>query len=162
MRCYDSLLSYQESSTFQGVKLNNQQPFFVLMTTILYILLTYVLFTSFFIMISVLGNIILQFLKKLIKFDWQLSKLENLFINFIVGLVIYVSCGYVLLFFRFFNFYSIYLPLIIISIFYALTHFRKNSYSRFFDNIKHYFKSNRGKIVKVQNKKSKEIFSSSK
>ena len=113
-------------------------------------------------MISVLGNVILQFLKKLIKFDWQLSKLENLFINFIVGLVIYVSWGYVFLFFRFFNFYSIYLTLNIISIFYALTHFRKNSYNRFFDNIKHYFKSNRSKIVKVQNKKSKEIFSSSK
>ena len=89
-----------------------------------------------------LGNVILQFLRKLIKFDWQLSKLENFFINFIVGVVIYVSWGYVLIFFKFFNIYSIYLPLIIISIFYTLTHFRKNSYNRFFDNVKHYFKSN--------------------
>ena len=74
------------------------------MTTFQYILLTYVLFTSFFMMISVLGNIILQFLKKLIKFDWQLSKLENLFISFIVGVVIYVLWGYVLIFFKLFNF----------------------------------------------------------
>jgi len=93
-------------------------------------------------MISVLGTVILHFIKKVIKIDWQLSKLENLFINFIVGVVIYVSWGYILTFFKFFNFYSIYLPLIVISIFYVFTHIRKNSYSRFFDNIKHYFKLN--------------------
>lgn len=93
-------------------------------------------------MVSVLGTVILQLIKKVIKFDWQLTKLENLFINFIVGVVIYVSWGYIFTFFKFFNFYSIYLPLIVISIFYVLTHFRKNSFRQFCVSIKLYFKSN--------------------
>ncbi len=93
-------------------------------------------------MISILGAFIFQILRKRVKIDLKFSKPEFFFIYFIIGLVIYISWGYITLFFDSFNFYSIYLPLIIISIFYALTHFRKNSYSRFFDNIKHYFKSN--------------------
>lgn len=112
------------------------------MTAFQYVLLTYVLFTSFFIMICVLGAVILQLIKKVIKFDWQLSKFENLFINFIVGVVIYLSWGYIFTFFKFFNFYSIYLPLIVISIIYILIHIRTNSFRQFFANIKRYFKSN--------------------
>lgn len=112
------------------------------MTMILQIVLTYLIFILFFVMISILGAFIFQILKKPVKIDVKFSKPEFFFINFIIGIVIYISWGYITLFFDSFNFYSIYLPLIMISIFYALTRFRKNSYSRFFNNIKHYFKSN--------------------
>ena len=54
-------------------------------------------------------------LQKYGKRKWNLSLLEFSFISFAVGIVIYIFYGYMLSFFKIFNFYSAYLPFLVLA-----------------------------------------------
>jgi len=54
-------------------------------------------------------------LQKYCKRKWNLSLLEFIFISFAVGILIYIVFGYTLSFFKIFNFYSAYLPFLVLA-----------------------------------------------
>jgi len=54
-------------------------------------------------------------LQKYGKRKWNLSLLEFSFISFAVGILIYIVYGYMLSFFKIFNFYSAYLPFLVLA-----------------------------------------------
>jgi len=54
-------------------------------------------------------------LQKYGKRKWNLSLLEFSFISFAVGILIYIFYGYMLSFFKIFNFYSAYLPFLVLA-----------------------------------------------
>lgn len=57
----------------------------------------------------------MYFLQKYGKRKWNLSLLEFSFISFAVGILIYIVFGYMLSFFKIFNFYTAYLPFLVLA-----------------------------------------------
>ncbi|MHA1376148.1 MAG: hypothetical protein ACTSR7_17870, partial [Promethearchaeota archaeon] len=55
-------------------------------------------------------------LQKYGKRNWNLSLLEYSFISFAVGILLFIIFGYTLSFFKIFNFYSAYLPFLVLAI----------------------------------------------
>ena len=86
-----------------------------MMKIILHLLTTYAIFSLFFVNITLLGGIFIYILQKYGKRKWNLSLLEYSFISFAVGILIYIVFGYLLSFFKVFNFYTAYLPLLVLA-----------------------------------------------
>ena len=96
------------------------------MTAVIYLLKTYLIFFSFFIIITLFGGIIVFII--LIKWNKKklnLSLLEFCFISFAVGILFYITFCYILCFFKIFNFYSAYLPILVISIVFLIILYKK-------------------------------------
>ena len=85
------------------------------MTIILHLLTTYAIFSLFFVVITLFGGIFVYVLQKYGKRKWNLSLLEYSFISFAVGILIYILFGYMFSFFKIFNFYSAYLPFLVLA-----------------------------------------------
>ena len=86
-----------------------------MMTIVLHLLATYAIFSLFFVVITLFGGIFVYVLQKYGKRKWNLSLLEFSFISFAVGILIYIVFGYMLSFFKIFNFYSAYLPFLVLA-----------------------------------------------
>ncbi len=85
-----------------------------MMTITNQLLITYAQFSLFFVLIASLGGMVVYILRKYSKKRWNLTLLEYCFISFAVGIMIYLCLGYILISFKIFNFYTAYLPLLII------------------------------------------------
>ena len=86
-----------------------------MMTILLHLLTTYAIFSLFFVVIALFGGIFVYTLQKYGKKKWNLSLLEFSFLSFAVGILIYIVFGYMLSFFKIFNFYSAYLPFLVLA-----------------------------------------------
>jgi len=86
-----------------------------MMTIILHLLTSYAIFSLFFVVITLFGGIFVYVLRNYGKRKWNLSLLEYSFISFAVGILAYIVFGYMLSFFKIFNFYSAYLPFLVLA-----------------------------------------------
>ena len=86
------------------------------MTIILHLLTTYAIFSLFFVVITIFGSIFVYSIQKYGKKRWNLSLIEFCLISFAVGILIYIVYGYLLSFFKIFNFYTAYLPFLILAV----------------------------------------------
>ena len=118
------------------------------MAIILHLLITYVIFSLFFILLASLGGLILHILQKYRKSEWNLTRLEYFFISFIIGIVTYLVLSYIITFFHIFNFYTIYLPLIALSSIYILILYRERKFHNLWIWIKGFIRTNSGAFFK--------------
>lgn len=82
----------------------------------LYFLMTNFLFFFFVIVISIFGMIFINILLKKSKKEWDLNPPEKFILSFGIGFSIYISFCFLIGIFRFMNFFTLYLPIIIIDI----------------------------------------------
>ena len=118
------------------------------MTIILHLLTTYAIFSLFFILLASLGGLILHIFQKYRKSKWNLTRLEYFFISFIIGIVTYLVLSYIITFFHIFNFYTIYLPLIALSLIYILILYRERKFHNLWIWIKAFIRTNSGAFFK--------------
>jgi len=98
-----------------------------MMTILLHLLTTYAIFSLFFVVITLFGGIFVYILQNYGKRRWNLSLLEFSFLSFAVGTLLYIVFGYVLSFFKIFNFYSAYLPFIVLAAGFLLVLYRNKT-----------------------------------
>lgn len=79
------------------------------------LILIFLTFYLFVFLISIFGYIFFRFIRKLNKSEWNLHFLEIFIVSFAIGLSIYISLCFIIDIFMFFNFFSAYLPLIVID-----------------------------------------------
>ncbi|MFX0035953.1 MAG: hypothetical protein ACFE9I_09980 [Candidatus Hermodarchaeota archaeon] len=90
----------------------------------------------FILSIAFFGYAILFFIgRKTIK-DWNLSILEYCFISFTIGLSIYLVWCYLADIFHLFNFYTIYLPIVIIDVVFILLKTKNFKFNKFIKSFK--------------------------
>lgn len=118
-----------------------------MMTITLQFLITYALFSLFFVLIASLGGIIVYTLQKHGKKRWNLNLLELSFISFAVGITVYLFFGYFLIMFNIFNFYTAYLPLLIIAVFFPFFLFREQTLHKIWTHLIKVLKSNEKELI---------------
>ncbi len=120
------------------------------MSIILQIVITYSLFFSFVVMVSILGVVVLKIVKPLIKLKDELFHVRYFYIFFLVGLILYLTWGYVSIFFNSFNFYTIYLPLLVNSSIYIVIKFLKgHPIDKKLKQMRLFVKNNRNNLLQI-------------
>lgn len=109
------------------------------MILFLYLLKTYFIFILFTSIISLFGGCFLFFFQEHSKIKWNLSLLENIFISYALGVFIYIIWSYILNLFKFFNFYSAYLSVLLVSSIFLLYLFKKKNFHSIFSQIESRF-----------------------
>ena len=117
------------------------------MAIILHLLTTYVIFSLFFVVITLFGGIFVYVLQNYGKKKWNLSLLEFSFLSFAVGILIYLVFGYILSFFKIFNFYSAYLPFLVMAAGFLLVLYRNKTLHRIWANLRIQLKSNYKQLI---------------
>ena len=117
------------------------------MTLILSLLKTYLIFIIFSLIISLFGYIFIYIFQKHSKKKWNLSLLEYGFISYAVGILIYILISYILSWFKLFNFYTAFLPFLIISLIFLLFLFKKRNIRDSIPRIRNYLTLNYKEIV---------------
>lgn len=82
---------------------------------LIYLLLTAFLFFFFVIIISIFGMIFYNYLNKRSGKEWNHNFFEKFILSFGIGFSIYIPLCFLIAIFRFMNFFTIYLPIIIID-----------------------------------------------
>ena len=118
------------------------------MTLFLSLIKTYLIFIFFSLIISLFGSIFIYIFQKQSKKRWNLSILEYGFISYAVGILIYLIIAYILNIFKFFNFYTAFLPFLIISSTFLLFLLKKKKIRHRLTQIKHYLSLNYKSIIK--------------
>lgn len=118
------------------------------MGLLLSLLKTYLIFIVFSLIISLFGGIFIYIFQKHRKEKWKLSILEYGFISYALGLLIYIFITYILSWFKIFNFFTAFLPLLIISVLFLLFLFKENKIQEVLPRIRNYITVNRNEIVK--------------
>ncbi|MHA1701598.1 MAG: hypothetical protein ACTSWK_04970 [Promethearchaeota archaeon] len=118
-----------------------------MMITPLHLLITYAIFSLFFVLIASLGGMVVYSLQKYGKRRWNLTLLEYCFISFAVGIILYIFFGYILSFFKVFNFYTAYLPFLIIAVFFLYFLYRNKTLHGIWSHLKKELKSNRKELI---------------
>jgi len=114
------------------------------------LLVSFVLYLFIF-LISIFGFIFLFLIKKINKSDWGLNKIEYLVLSFSIGLSIYISYSFIIDIFQVFNFFTAYLPILVIDILFISFLFYKKKISK--KSIENYFLT----LIKKLNKNSKKV-----
>ena len=113
----------------------------------LHLLITYALFSLFFVLIASLGGIVVYTLQKHSKRRWNLTLLESCFISFAVGIMLYLFLGYILSIFKIFNFYTAYLPFLIIAVFFLFFLHRNKTLHGIWTHLIKELKSNQKELI---------------
>ncbi|MFX1260183.1 MAG: hypothetical protein ACFFAN_20220, partial [Promethearchaeota archaeon] len=106
-------------------------------------------FGLFTLIITLFGGIFIFSFQKRSKERWKLTKLEYLFLSYSIGLSLYVVISYILDIFIFFNFYSAYLPYLIIDSIFLLYLYKSKVLREFFFKIKVIIKREYKYLIKI-------------
>lgn len=117
------------------------------MIVFFYLIKTYFLFIFFSLIISIFGSIFVYILQKLSIRKWHASILEKGFISYAIGLIIYMQWAYILNLFKLFNFFSIILPLLILSFTFAFFLYKKKLIQEYLTQLKEYINSNKKSVA---------------
>jgi len=117
------------------------------MTLYLSLIKTYIIFILFSVIISIFGSVFIYIYQKHSKKKWNLTLLEYGIISYAVGILIYIFISYILNLFEIFNFYTAYLPFLIISSTFLLFIFKKKKIQNILTQIKRYLSSNYKNII---------------
>ncbi|TKJ20192.1 MAG: hypothetical protein CEE43_13440 [Promethearchaeota archaeon Loki_b32] len=112
------------------------------MTLYLSLIKTYIIFILFSVIISIFGSVFIYIYQKHSKKKWNLTLLEYGIISYAVGILIYIFISYILNLFEIFNFYTAYLPFLIISSTFLLFILKKKKIRNTLTQIKRYLSSN--------------------
>ena len=105
---------------------------------IFFLIITILINIIFILLIACFGHIFIFFIRKKTEGHWNLSRLEYLCISFTIGLSLYFAWSYIVDLLRLFNFYTIYLPILLIDlifIFYKFKHYKFNKFIKNFNLI---------------------------
>ena len=117
------------------------------MTIVLHLLTTYAIYSLFFVVITLFGGIFVYLLQKYGKRKWNLTLLEFTFLSFAVGILIYIVFGYTLSFFKMFNFYSAYLPFLVLAAGFLFVLYKNKTLHRIWAKVIIQLKSNSKEFI---------------
>lgn len=86
------------------------------MNLIIYLIIVYFVYFSFFFIIAIFGNAIIRIFVFLSKRKWNLTLVENLLISYAIGIAFFIQYAYILNLLKQFNLKTIYTPLLFIDI----------------------------------------------
>ena len=120
-----------------------------------YFLLNSIVFLVFFILITIFGLFFFKIIVRyLLKCEISIHPLRKIFLSFSIGCSIFISLMYIYIIFKIFNFYFVYLPIIIIDMLYFTYLFtsgglRRDLRSQYIENLKKTIHKNYPCIFKI-------------
>ncbi len=114
---------------------------------IFFLFITYINYIIFFITVSIFGAFIISIIKSREKKEWNLTKIEYLFISFAIGISSYLVISYILLIFEVFNFFNWFFPIFFIDILFLIYFFKKQKFNLSLEKIRNSLILNKKNII---------------